>query len=301
MSVRLFRAAVLGMLLVALAACRAARAPTPSPTPPAAAGGEQALIVEVAGPVQPDNILLQIDWLGGMVIPHAWGFDLPELTLLEDGTLVYWGDQAMVVRLTQPQAQALVRQVLDLGFERLESYTDQCQTDASGTGLCIMDATTSLLRLRMSDGTLREVRNYAEFANDPDALRAIRTFLTGYQNPAASPYVPERAALYIRPIGEPGDLTVLDWPLDPALLSRSAGPDTYCARVLAHSEVETLATQAGKSTGYLYFRLGSQVWEVVLVPWLPGVDYTAALAADGLLCPAPAPGTSAPTATSTGP
>ena len=61
------------------------------------------------------------------------------------------------------------------------------------------------------------------------------------------------------------------------------------ARVLTRSDAETLAALPRQSTGFLYFRLGSQVWEVVLVTWLPGADYTAALTADGRLCPAPIP------------
>jgi hypothetical protein len=244
--------------------------------------------VPIAGVVKPENIVLQLDWSGGMALPFVWG-DLPELTLLDDGTLIYRDGQAMAVQLTQPDARALVQHVLDLGFERLESHWDPCQTAADGTGVCITDATTSRLRLRMSDGTLGEVDNYAEFANDPDALRAIRAFLTDYRNPAAEPYVPEKAVVYLRPIGNPGDLPVLDWPLDPALLGVRIEGDTYCARVLPGSDAKTLAALPRQNLGFQYFRQGTQVWEVALVPWLPGADYTAALAADGLLCPGPAP------------
>jgi hypothetical protein len=286
---------VLSLLAAALlAACGTARAPTPSGEASAGVEGVVTVIVPIAGVVEPDNIILQFDWLGGMVLPYAWGGDLPELTLLDGGTLIYLDERAMAVQLTQSEAQSLIRQVLDLGFERLESYGDQCQTGADGTSLCIYDATTSSLRLRMPDGELREVQNYAEFANDPDALRAIRAFLTDYRNSGAKPYTPEKAVLYIRAIGDPGDLQVLDWSLDPALLRMPAGANTYCARVLARSDAETLAALPRQSMGFQYFRLGSQVWEVVLVPWLPGADYTAALAADGRLCPAPAP-TGAPT------
>ena len=278
------------MILVLLAAallasCGGTSTPTPTAEPPPAVE-EVIKVVPIAGVVEPQNIRLQLDWSGGMVMPFVWG-DLPELTLLDDGTLIYQGAQAMVVRLTEPEAQTLVQEVLDLGFERLESHTDQCQTSDDGTGMCIMDVTTSSIQLRMADGTLREVDNYAEFANDPDALRAIRAFLTDYANPAAAPYIPEKAVLYLRTLGNPGDLEVLDWPLDPGLLTEAPGEDNYCARVVGRSEAEVLAALLRQSMGSQYFRAGGQVWEVVLVPWLPGADYTAALASYGQLCPEP--------------
>lgn len=270
---------------VLLSACGGS--PTPAPTvEPLPDGGEVIKVLPIAGVVEPQYIRLQLDWGGGMVLPFAWG-DLPELTLLVDGTLIYRDAQAMVVRLTGPEAQALVQEVLDLGFERIESHTDLCQTAADGTGLCIYDATTSRLRLRMPDGELREVDNYAEFANNPDALRAIRALLTDYRNPAAKPYVPERAVIYLRTIGNPGGLEVLEWPLDPALLAKARGEDNYCALIVGRGVAETLTALPRQSMGFQYFRLGSQVWEVVLVPWLPGADYTAALVSDGLLCPEP--------------
>ena len=263
--------------------------PTPTPTAePLPDGGEAIKVLPIAGVVEPQNIRLQLDWGGGMVLPFAWD-DLPELTLLVDGTLIYQDVQAMVAQLTEPEAQALVQQVLDLGFDRIESHTGQCQTEANGTGLCIYDATTSRLRLRLPDGELRDVDSYAEFANNPDALRAIRALLTDYRNPAAKPYVPEEAVLYLRTIGNPGCLEALEWPLDPALLAKEPGEDNYCALLVGRGVAETLAALPRQGMGFQYFRRGSQVWEVVLVPWLPGADYTAALVSDGLLCPEPAP------------
>lgn len=264
--------------------------PTPAAEPPPVV--ETVIVtVPVSGVVEPEGIRLQLDWSGGMLIPFVWSH-LPDLTLLDDGTLIYQDTQAMVMRLTEPEAQALVQQVLDLGFEGLESHTGSCQDIGNGKGVCIMDATTSSIRLRMADGTLRQVDNYAEFADDPDVLRAIRAFLTDYRSPAAQPYIPEKAVLYVRTIGNPGDLEVLDWPLDPALLIKAPGEDNYCAQVVGRSEAETLAALPAQSMGFRYFREGSQVWEVVLVPWLPGADYTAVLAYNGLLCSEPTPAAS---------
>jgi hypothetical protein len=279
-----------------LVACGTPPSPAPTGEPPTTTPAAETpptvevitVVVPIPGVVEPENIVLQLDWTGGMLAPFVWG-DLPELTLLDDGTLIYQDKQAMTVQLTQQEAQALVQKVLDLGFERLESYTDECQTAIDGTGSCITDATTSRLRLRMPDGKLHEVDNYAEFTNDPEALKAIRAYLTDYRNPAARPYSPEKAVLYVRTIGNPGDLKVVEWPLDPALLSISIEKERYCAFVIGRSDAEMLAALPRQSMGYQYFRLGDQVWEAVLIPWLPGADDTATLAYDGLLCPGPSP------------
>lgn len=275
-----------------LATCGAVPGPAPIHEPPTstpaegaeASGGEVIVAVPIPGVVEPERIRLQLDWEGSTVLPFAWG-DLPELTLLDDGTLIYRDEQAMAVRLTEAEAQALIQQVLDLGFERLESHTDRCQEVSDGTSACVMDAAISRIRLRLPGGEMREVNNYAEFANDPDALVAIREFLTDYRSPAATPYIPEKAVLYIRTIGNPGSLELLDWPLDPALLARARGEESYCAQVVGQSEAEALVALPRQSMGFQYFREGSQAWEVVLVPWLPGADYAAALASNGLLCP----------------
>ena len=53
------------------------------------------------------------------------------------------------------------------------------------------------------------------------------------------------------------------------------GEDNYCSRVVGRGEAEALVELPRQSMGFQYFRQGDQVWEVVLVPWLPGLDYTA--------------------------
>ena len=80
---------VIPVLLAAvlLSACRAAPSPTPTVEPPPVVE-EVTKVVPIAGVVEPENIRLQLDWGGSMVTPFAWG-DLPELTLLDDGTLIY--------------------------------------------------------------------------------------------------------------------------------------------------------------------------------------------------------------------
>ena len=68
----------------------------------------------------------------------------------------------MEVRLSGDDVEALVQQVLDLGFERLENYSEQCQNLDDGTGMCLADASYTVLRVRLPSGEPRQVRIYAK-------------------------------------------------------------------------------------------------------------------------------------------
>ncbi|MBC8253851.1 MAG: SUMF1/EgtB/PvdO family nonheme iron enzyme [Ardenticatenia bacterium] len=274
--------------------------PTPSQPGAADACGDRGEITKVVGspiPLQPANILLQLAWERGFTRPQlGHGGSFPDFTLLTDGRAFYKGrddpstfdrGQAMVVHLTPAERQELVQRVLDLGFERLESYPDSCRPLPNGLCECIEDASESILRLRLESGELREVRNYHTFANDPDALAAIRALLEGYQHPKAEPYVPEKAALFIQAVEA---TAALDWPLDPAVLApavlTTAAHAAPCQVVLSGSDLETLLSVTGRNIGDFLFRAGDRVYAVYLVPWLPGVDYTDLIASSGQACPA---------------
>ena len=104
----------------------------------------------------------------------------------------------MEVRLSGDDVEALVQQVLDLGFERLENYSEQCQNLDYGTGMCLADASHTVLRVRLPSGEPRQVRIYANFGSDLQALESIRSTLREYSHPDARPYVPAKATLFIR-------------------------------------------------------------------------------------------------------
>jgi hypothetical protein len=301
---------------------------SPTPPQPGAAGpcGDLPLVIkEVVGspvPLQPANILFQLAWEGGLTRPRLGpAGSFPDFTLLTDGRAFYQGGddpstldrgQVMVVHLTPAETQELVQRVLDLGFERLESYTDSCRPLPGGQCECVEDAGESILWLRLANGELREVRNYFNFANDPEALAAIRAVPDGYQHhPKAEPYVPEKAALFIQTAEA---TAALDWPLDPAVLVpavlTSAANYAPCQVVLSGSDLETLLSVTGRNIGGFHFRAGDRVYAVTLVPWLPGVDYTDLIASSGQACPAlppplptpvPLPGMPQPGATLTRP
>jgi len=288
--------AVLVLAAAWLTACDGFALTTPlptaevSPTSPCPSAGE---ITKSLATPQPGNVLLELAWEGGLTRPErAFDFGrVPEFTLLPDGSVYYidpaeWDDaQVMVAHLTQAEVDALAQRVLDLGFERLESYTDACQPQADGTCLCVADAGASVLRVRLPGGELRQISNYATFANDPDALTAIRALLEGYRHPQAGPYLPDKAALFIRPVSPSSDLPLLDWPLQPEWLGGVATGNS-CVTVLTGVDLQALLAVTQRNMGDFYFRVAGadQTTSAYLVPWLPGADYTDLIASSGQAC-----------------
>ena len=184
----------------------------------------------------------------------------------------------MEVRLSGDDVEALVQQVLDLGFERLENYSEQCQNLDYGTGMCLADASYTVLRVRLPSGEPRQVRIYANFGSDLQALESIRSTLREYSHPDARPYVPAKATLFIRPMAEAVDVTVLDWELGPAWLEAD-DKGRQRARVVDGDALATLLASVPRNVGDFFFQHEGQAYHMTLVPWLPLVDFTAAVAA----------------------
>ena len=233
----------------------------------------------------PKNVLLQLDYLPGFTRPELFSpaGRVPVFTLLDDGRVIYvdpgnppsfGSEQVMVAQLTPKQAEELRQQVLDLGFERLESHTDMCGQQ-NGQQVCVADASTSVVRVRLPSGELRAIKNYANFANDSEALGAVLKLLSEYRAPNAQPYLPERASLFLQPANSsPENVTVRDWPLDPALLAPPAADVRQWATVLQGQALKTLIDTADRNTGDVFFRHDGQLYNAYMTPWLPGADYT---------------------------
>lgn len=243
-------------------------------------------------PAQPADVLVQLDWEGGFTrfeVSRTYG-RVPEFTLLPDGTAVYGGSfkedraQVMVAHLAPAETEALLNGLVELGIERLESYTDECQEVDSETCLCVEDAGQSILRVHLPGQEPREIRNTFEFANDPEALRAIRALLSEYRHPEAVPYAPGSASLFIQPLPASYDLPALDWPLDPAWLAAGT-TDMPCVRAVSGDDLQALLAVTGSNAGDFGFRAGSSGYNLYLVPWLPGVDYAEAIATSEQACP----------------
>jgi Tol biopolymer transport system component len=164
-----------------------------------------------------------------------------------------------------------------------------CQDQPDGTQMCLADAAYTILRGRLPSGELHEVKIYADFANDPAAFQEITATLENYQHPAAVPYQPEAATLFISPLmGEP-EGPVPAWPLEPALLQR-ANPEQPWATTLEGDALAAFIAGLPRNMGDFPFEYEGQRFNAFLVPWLPGVDYRADIQAE---FPAQTPGPAA--------
>lgn len=234
-------------------------------------------------------ILIQSDYEPTAWDPHAmrpFG-RLPPFTLYADGRLIYVDEgrpskqtheRAMEAHLSPEERVRLLREVVDLGWDRLETYTEQSQPTGDGGSIGVTDSAYTILKVRRPGAALREVRIYDDFGTDPDALRAIRSLLGTYRHPKAEEYVPDKAVLFVQPTSERrGDVfcsPVEEWPLAAETLKPPAPRLDEWAVVVGGAELAKLVRAHGRAIGHGYYRRGDRIYNVGVIPWLPGADYT---------------------------
>lgn len=228
-----------------------------------------------------DQILLQFDFEPTSSTPElTYPFGrVPPFTLLAGGEVFYADEsrdmQIMHVQLSPGEAEALHEQAFELGFADLRSYLDYCQTNAQGENVCISDAAYAIMRAKMPDGSLREVKSYANFSNNPQVFDAVYSLMNNFTHENAEAYVPAQASLFIRALTDAPGENLPKWPLDEHYLE---GPyDSHAqmtAWVLEGEYLETFlkAVEINSFTGS--FEHEGKYYAVTLVPWLPGVDFS---------------------------
>ncbi len=223
----------------------------------------------------PARIALQLGGTGGFIIVPPFE-RVPALTLLTDGQLIYTHpspdqrEDVLSARLDPKEAASIVGHVLELGFERLVSHTSECScTDARGLQICTSDGDTTILRVRAPSGLLRELFVYGSYFNEPDTMRAILAYLDTVRRRAGTPFVPEKATLYVLPLQSP-----------PARGCRALDLPWFKLST-AQTPLDVTSAQIGD----LVTRLGPELRSVELCdptkktayslqvfPWLPGAE-----------------------------
>lgn len=243
--------------------------------------------------VDRDSLLVELEWTGLRDGRERFA-RVPEFTLYADGTAIFRHQgpprekvDVLVAHLSRTEADSVCRHILALGFAHLESHTACHEKLPGGRISQTFDASNSVIRVRMPSDTLRVIENCADYANDPAALKRVRTFLREWHVPGAHRYTPVKATLVVvlrRPPRPVEARAYPSWPLTseflasepaPGLPSAGYGERVDRAFVIGDEQYGALLKTGNLGlSGVMFFTHGGWVYEVVVRPWLPGEDFT---------------------------
>lgn len=241
-----------------------------------------------------DGVVVQMEYVPTWAYPEdmqTFG-RVPELTMFEDGTVIYLEETAppevgYFVRSTKlgpGERSTLVEALLERGFMRLQSHPSNRWENADGTAVVRYDAAISVISVRLPNGDLRTIRNYGGFANDRRALDSVREYLSTWSSADAQPYAPERATLFFKRLplqsgGSHGHLPVVSWSLPDALLQPPESDVCEWAIAIGGREYRSLVPSQGTVPQSTAVRIQHQDehFYVSVVPWLPNEDHSEAV------------------------
>jgi hypothetical protein len=275
----------------------------PAPEPPAAEPAkafEPPPAPDPAWSLSPTDVVLQLEYEPTLAVvvasnPTKPFGRIPTFTLYRDGTIIFEEERGggsrgtlLTHRLSENEAAYHLEHVQKLGFAQIRSHTSSCLPTPQGD-MCLSDSSYLLLRAKTPGGPRREIRNYAGWEPRHQAqLHAIydRIKVLSAEGRTARdvrPYLPPKATLFLsRPYApdalEPRFLAAAHpWPLPAALLDQ-AGAEGPSFVAIDAAQVRALFAAAGENVVQNeWFRQGERLVQATVVPWLPGVDHTAAI------------------------
>ncbi len=254
--------------------------PIPSPST------EEKLLADIQK-LQPGDLLVQLDYEPTFSMPqylHAFG-RFPVFSLYSDGKIIYQdpaNNYLLTVDITQAEAASFVLTLYEAGALELDNYLDQCYQLSEDEQTCIADGAYSLLRIFTPDSIMKEVRNYAGFANNMEALDKIINTLHQFSHPDAERYQAQQGALFITALSADQVDDSVDVPLFPLHPPYAPPPlktgETWVVE-LGPLEIATFIDLTdGAYTAEVMLYEG-QFYRIEFVPWLPGNNFSPELAA----------------------
>ena len=280
-ALRLASPAAIALTAMVAAACVApAGAVNPSASPSVA--------------IDPDTVVIRVDWEGGFVPPGVNLSRLPIVLVTADGRVITQGPQDMMYPgplLPNLQVRTLTAKALADLLER--AADDGLLVDADYAGGPIADAATTVLRITV-DGVTFTQSAYALYesldangaeqpSGAPDAAgrAAMRSFidtLTGLPDDAytgaSAPYVADGVRIYASAyVPDPAaDWMPVEWPLeDLATAGESAGDGLGIrCQVVTGDDLETVLPLLESANSATPFRSGGADYSLIVRPLLPG-------------------------------